>query len=161
MGFRDEIAEEQQLKRLADYLDKEIEMAEYENNSAPTLKAIRDLLDIYNRVSIENSIVAGGKVHMVDTYEAQVIISRTCNQLLISSRVLLKPEQKKEMEDLLIGTELKYIEYRDPRTKMITGKRAIYSPIVNSNCDKFFSILSDKLQENNVFMPKKGESSLF
>jgi hypothetical protein len=131
------------------------------NMGLATLQAIRNLLDIYNRVSIENSIVAGGKVHMVDTYDAQVIKSRTCNQLLISSRVLLKPEQKTLMEGLIAGTELKYVEYRDPRTKMITGKRAIYSPIVNTNCDKFVSTLSDKLQENNVFMPKKGESSLF
>jgi hypothetical protein len=131
------------------------------NMGLATLQAIRNLLDIYNRVSIENSIVVGGKVHMVDTYDAQVIKSRTCNQLLMNSRVLLKPEQKKKIEGLIPGTELKYIEYRDPRTKMITGKRAIYSPIVNTNCDKFVSALSDLLQENNVFMPKKGESSLF
>ena len=98
---------------------------------------------------------------MVDTYEAQVIKSRTCNQLLMSSRVLLKPTQKEEMEKLLPTTELRYIEYRDIKTNMINGKRAIYSPIVNTNCNNFVSKLSDKLQENNVFMPKKGESSLF
>jgi hypothetical protein len=131
------------------------------NMGLATLQAVRNLLDIYNRVSIEQSIVIGGRVHMVDTYDAQVIKSRTCNQLLISSRVLLKPEQKTAMEELIGGTELKFVEYRDPNTNMITGKRAMYSPIVNVNCDKFVSALSDKLQENNVFMPKKGESSLF
>lgn len=131
------------------------------NMGLATLEAIRNLIDIYNRVSIEQSIVVGGKVHMVDTYEAQVVKSRTCTQLLMNSRVLLKAEQKTKMETKIKETELKYIEYRDPRTKMLLGKRAIYSPIVNTACDSFVSALSDLLQENNVFMPKKGESSLF
>ena len=131
------------------------------NMGLATLQAIRNLIDIYNKVSIEQSLVMGGKTQVVDTYGAQVIKSRTCNQLLMNSRVLLKPEQKAKMEALLKETELKYVEYRDPRSKMITGKRAIYSPVVNTACDNFVSKLSDQLQENNVFMPKKGESSLF
>jgi len=46
LGFREEIAEEQQLKRLKAYLDEEIKMAKYENSSATTLKAIRDKINV-------------------------------------------------------------------------------------------------------------------
>ena len=46
MSFREEIAEEQQLRRLKDYLDGEIKLAEYENHSASALKSIRDNLNV-------------------------------------------------------------------------------------------------------------------
>jgi len=131
------------------------------NMGLATLENIRNLLNFYHKVSIMDSVQLGNNNFALnDTLEVQVIKSRTCNQILIASRPLLKPLQKTELEQKLKDTDIKFNEIKIADGKVI--KRVKYfSYAVDKACDKFISEIEDLLQENKVFMPGKGESSLF
>jgi len=131
------------------------------NMGLATLENIRNLLNFYHKVSIMDSVQLGNNNFALnDTLEVQVIKSRTCNQILIASRPLLKTLQKTELEQKLKDTDIKFNEIKIADGKVI--KRVKYfSYAVDKACDKFISEIEDLLQENKVFMPGKGESSLF
>lgn len=131
------------------------------NMGLATLENIRNLLNFYHKVSVMDVAQIDDKSFKItDTLEAQIIKSRTCNQLLLASRPLLNSEQKKKLEEELKKTALCYKYYKDQNGNVVC-KEKIFSSLVDDNCDNFIALLEDLLQENKVFMPGKGEGSLF
>jgi hypothetical protein len=131
------------------------------NMGLATLENIRNLLNFYHKVSIMDSIqLNNNNFKLNDTLEIQIIKSRTCIQLLLASRPLLKDNQKLELEKLLSSTEIKHHEIK-MQDGSIVKRTKYFSYSVDKACDFFVSKLEDLLQDNKVFMPGKGESSLF
>lgn len=131
------------------------------NMGLATLENINNLLSFYHKLSIFDMVsTTKGSFKLDDTLECQRAKSRTCNQLLIASNPLLQEKQKQPLKTKLEGTKLKDLEIKNGAGKVIK-KFAVYSPIVDKACDDFVLELEDILQENKVFMPGKGESSLF
>ena len=131
------------------------------NMGLATLESIRKLLDMYNKVCILDSADLDGRnFQITDTLESQIIKSRLCKQLLLTSRILLKDDQKILLEIKLTSTAIKIMEFKDS-TGNVVKRQKVFSYVVDKACDDFVSLLVDKLQENKVFMPGKGDKRLF
>lgn len=131
------------------------------NMGLATLENIRNLLNFYHKISVMDSISLDGRsFQLSDTLEIQIMKSRVCNQLLIASRPLLNDLQKKKLENEIKKTAVKVQEFKDSFNKIVKVKK-VFSYSVDKACDDFISLLEDLLQDNKVFMPGKGESSLF
>jgi hypothetical protein len=131
------------------------------NMGLATLENIRNLLNFYHKVSVFDYLELNNRSFKItDTLECQIIKSRTCNHLLLASRPLLTDKQKEILTNELQKTNIKYNELKDKNLKIVK-RTPVFSFSVDKACDEFVGLLEDALQDNKVFMPGKGEGSMF
>lgn len=95
-----------------------------------------------------------------DKFEAHKVRVGICKQLLVASYPLLKDDQKETLEAEMKNISVQKEEHRDSHGRLVKV-RLLYSPAMDDRCDEFILNLEATLQDNKVFMPGKGESSLF